>query len=135
MAVSENKKKFALWTYPDTLERVEKLYRDEGCKSKSEFIEKAINFYCGYITAQNYSDYYPSVIVSTVKGTLDSFENRMASLLFKMSVELSMMLHVTASNNDIDEKTLSMLRGMCVKEVSRIRGTVSFDDAVKFQKG
>lgn len=135
MAVSENKKKFALWTYPDTLERVEKLYRDEGCKSKSEFIEKAINFYCGYITAQNYSDYYPSVIVSTVKGTLDSFENRMASLLFKMSVELSMMLHVTASNNDIDEKTLSMLRGMCVKEVSRIHGTVSFDDAVKFQKG
>lgn len=135
MAVSENKKKFALWTYPDTLERVEKLYRDEGCRSKSEFIEKAINFYCGYITAQNYSDYYPSVIVSTVKGTLDSFENRMASLLFKMSVELSMMLHVTASNNDIDEKTLSMLRGMCVKEVSRIHGTVSFDDAVKFQKG
>lgn len=110
MAVSENKKKFALWTYPDTLERVEKLYRDEGCKSKSEFIEKAINFYCGYVTAQNYSDYYPSVIVSTVKGTLDSFENRMASLLFKMSVELSMMLHVTASNNDIDDKTLSMLK-------------------------
>ena len=75
------------------------------------------------------------MIVSTVKGTLDSFENRMASLLFKMSVEMSMMLHVIASNNDIDEKTLSMLRGMCVKEVRSIRGTVSFDDAVKFQKG
>ena len=49
-----DKNKFALWMYPETLERVEKLYREDGCKSRSEFIEKAINFYCGYLTAENY---------------------------------------------------------------------------------
>ena len=130
-----DKNKFALWMYPETLERVEKLYREDGCKSRSEFIEKAINFYCGYLTAENYREYFPSVIVSTVKGSLDSFENRMASLLFKTAVELSMMLHMTAANYDIDEEMLSRLRGMCVKEVKRLHGTVSLDDAVKFQKG
>lgn len=130
-----DKNKFALWIYPETLERVEKLYREDGCKSRSEFIEKAINFYCGYLTAENYREYFPSVIVSTVKGSLDSFENRMASLLFKTAVELSMMLHITAANYDIDEEMLSRLRGMCVKEVKRLHGTVSLDDAVKFQKG
>lgn len=136
MNLEQNRKKckYALWSYPDTMERVEKLYRDDGCKSKSEFMEKAINFYCGYITAENYREYFPSVIVSTVKGTLDSFENRMASLLFKTAVELSMMLHVTAANNDIDEETLSRLRGMCVKEVKRLHGNISFEEAVKFQK-
>lgn len=67
-----DKNKFALWAYPETLERVEKLYREDGCKSRSEFIEKAINFYCGYLTAENYREYFPSVIVSTVKGSLDS---------------------------------------------------------------
>mgnify|MGYP002565079335 FL=1 len=130
-----DKSKFALWMYPETFERVEKLYREDGCKSRSEFIEKAINFYCGYLTAENYREYFPSVIVSTVKGSLDSFENRMASLLFKTAVELSMMLHMTAANYDIDEEMLSRLRGMCVKEVKRLHGTVSLDDAVKFQKG
>ena len=130
-----DKNKFALCAYPETLERVEKLYREDGCKSRSEFIEKAINFYCGYLTAENYREYFPSVIVSTVKGSLDSFENRMASLLFKTAVELSMMLHITAANYDIDEEMLSRLRGMCVKEVKRLHGTVSLDDAVKFQKG
>ncbi len=130
-----DKNKFALWAYPETLERVEKLYREDGCKSRSEFIEKAINFYCGYLTAENYREYFPSVIVSTVKGSLDSFENRMVSLLFKTAVELSMMLHITAANYDIDEEMLSRLRGMCVKEVKRLHGTVSLDDAVKFQKG
>lgn len=130
-----DKNKFALWIYPETLERVEKLYREDGCKSRSEFIEKAIDFYCGYLTAENYREYFPSAIVSTVKGSLDSFENRMASLLFKTAVELSMMLHMTAANYDIDEEMLSRLRGMCVKEVKRLHGTVSLDDAVKFQKG
>ena len=130
-----DKNKFALWAYPETLERVEKLYREDGCKNRSEFIEKAINFYCGYLTAENYREYFPSVIVATVKGSLDSFENRMVSLLFKTAVELSMMLHITAANYDIDEEMLSRLRGMCVKEVKRLHGTVSLDDAVKFQKG
>lgn len=72
------KDKFALWTYPETIQRVEALYQDDGCKSKSEFIEKAINFYCGYLTAENYREYFPSIILTTVKGSLDSFENRMA---------------------------------------------------------
>lgn len=135
MADPKDKQKFALWTYPETMKRVETLYRDDGCKSKSEFIEKAINFYCGYLTAENYREYFPSVILSTVKGTLDSFENRMAGLLFKMAVELSMMLHVTAANSEIDEDSLTQLQGLCVSEVKRLNGKVSFEDARRFQKG
>lgn len=117
------------------MEKIEKLYRAENVKSRSEFIEKAINFYCGYLTANDGKEYFPQVIVSTLQGTLGAFENRMASLLFKMAVELSMSLHVTAANSEIDEETLAKLRGLCVDEVKRIRGAVSFDDAYKFQKG
>ena len=46
-----------------------------------------------------------------------------------------MLLHVTAATNEIDEATLSRLRGMCVDEVKRLHGNVSFEDAVRFQKG
>ena len=135
MKVDEKKQKFALWVYPETLKKIENNYRDDNCRSKSEFIEKAILFYTGYLTANDYRGYFPNVIVSTVKGSLDSMENRMASLLFKMAVELSMVLHVTAATNEIDDTTLSRLRGMCVEEVKRLHGSVSMEDAVKFQKG
>lgn len=135
MPKPKDKQKFALWLYPETLEKVEKNYRGDDCKSRSEFIEKAILFYTGYLTANDYRGYFPNVIVSTIKGSLDSFENRMASLLFKTAVELSMMLHVTAANNEIDKASLSRLRGMCVDEVKRLHGSVSMEDAVKFQKG
>lgn len=135
MALPKDKRKFALWAKDETYERVEKLYKEDGCKTKSEFIEKAINFYCGYLTAEDYRDYLPNVMTSTIKATLDGFENRMASLLFKLAVETAMMLHVTASNNEIDEEILSELRGLCVNEVKRLHGRVSLEDAVKFQKG
>lgn len=134
MPIPKEKQKFALWIHPETLKKVERNYREDDCKSKSEFIEKAILFYAGYLTANDYRGYFPNVIVSTVKGTLDSFENRMASLLFKIAVELAMVLHVTAANNEIDPATLSRLRGMCVEEVKRVHGTISMEDAVKFQK-
>ena len=131
LPIPKDKQKFALWLHESTLTKIEKLYREDDCRSRSEFIEKAVLFYAGYLTAEDYREYFPNVITSTLKGTLDIFENRMASLLFKMAVELSMNLHVTAANNDIDDITLSRLRGMCVNEVKKIHGTVSMEDAVK----
>lgn len=133
--MEENKKKFALWIHPSAMEKVERLYQLDNCRSKSEFIEKAINFYCGYLTAENYKEYFPEVIVSTVQGALDSFENRMASLMFKYAVELAMMMHVTAASFRVDEDTLSRLRGKCVNDVKKLNGRITFDDAVKYQKG
>ena len=46
--MDETKKKFAMWAYPTTLEKVERLYRLDNCRNKSEFIEKAVLFYAGY---------------------------------------------------------------------------------------
>lgn len=129
------KKKFALKIAPEILEMVEKNYKDDGCGCRSAFIEKAILFYCGYLTANDYREYFPNVIVSTTKGMLDSFENRMANIIFKNTVELSMILHVLAATHQIREETLVDLRRMCIEDVKKINGTISLADAVKFQKG
>lgn len=40
--MDETKKKFALWAYPSTMEKVERLYQLDNCRSRSEFIEKAV---------------------------------------------------------------------------------------------
>lgn len=129
-----DKIKMTLYALPETLQKAEELCRQDGCLSKSEFIEKAINFYCGYLTADDCREYYPSVIVNTVKGTLDSMENRMASLIFKLAVELSMNLHVTASLADVEESALTRLRGECVNEVKRLNGKITFEEAYQRHK-
>ena len=53
MSVPKDKIKFALYLYPETLERVRELYRQDDCISRSEFIEKAVRFYVGYLTAED----------------------------------------------------------------------------------
>ncbi len=131
----ENKKKFALWMYPDTLEKIGEIYREDNCESKSEFIEKAVNFYIGYLTSEDKKSYLPNVVTSTLKSIVAESDNRQNRMLFKLAVEIAIMQNLVASSQDIDRLALERLRGECVKEVKRLNGNFSFEDAVYWQKG
>ena len=84
---TEGKRKFALWIRESSLEQVRKWYKADDCSSQSEFIEKAVHFYIGYISSENGSDYLPKIITSTVKGIVNDSDNRISRILFKLAVE------------------------------------------------
>lgn len=132
--MKENKVKFALWVRPKTMKSVESLYKEDNCKSKSEYIEKAIDFYSGYLISNKQQEYLPNILVSIFQGIVDSFEDRMASMLFKLAVEISMANNITAASNGFDIESLNRLRGKCVEEVKKIHGSISFENAARFQK-
>ena len=119
----------------EVVDKLAKHYKDDGSRTKSEFVERAINFYCGFITAENYREYFPQVITSTIDGKLKTMEDRMASLLYKNTVELDMILHIVAATMDVSDFNLSQLRGVCNQEVSSTNGKIKFEDAVRYQKG
>ncbi len=129
------KRKFALWISRDTIEKAKKHYKDDNCSSASEFIEKAILFYLGYLASQENQDYLAQVIPATVKGIVDESANRTGRLLFKTAVELAVMENILAAVCDVDQGELKRLRGQCVKEVKAANGMISFEDALHWQKG
>ena len=131
----EPKRKFALWIRESTLDKVRKLYKSDNCSSQREFIEKAILFYIGYLSTEENKSYLSSIVTSTLKGIVAESDNRQNRMLFKLSVEMAVMMNVVASMQDIDKVSLERLRGECVKEVKRLNGSFSFDDAVDWQKG
>ena len=135
MPTPKNKRKFALWLYPETLDKIGQLYIADDCRSKSEFIEKAVQFYIDHLTAEDQRSMLPAAILSSVKGIIAESYNRICRLLFKLAVELAITMNLIAAAQDIDRVTLERLRGECVKEVKRINGAFSFDDAVDWQKG
>ena len=47
----------------EVVDKLEKHYKDDGSRSKSEFVERAINFYCGYVTAENYREFFPKFVI------------------------------------------------------------------------
>lgn len=131
----KDKKKFPLWVYPETLDKVGRIYREDNCRSKSEFIEKAIEFYYGYLTSQDKRDYLPSVVTSTLKSIVAESDNRQGRLLFKLAVEVAITQNIIAAAQEIDPLSLERLRGECVREVKRLNGSFSFEDALDWQKG
>ena len=131
--MATEKRKYAFYASQEIEDKIEQLYKSSGCTTRTEFIERAVDFYCGYLTAENYKEYFPNVIVSTMKATLDAMETHLARNFFKMAVEQAMMMHVLAYTQGVDEDTLGKLRGYCVAECKRINGAVSFADAVRFQ--
>ena len=116
----ETKIRVPLWITPSVNADVAELYAGDNCRSPSEFIEKAIRFYCGYLRAESANAYLSKVLTTTMRGMLDSFEDRQASLLFKLAVEMAMLMHVIAAGNDVEPDTLTRLRGRCVQEVKAL---------------
>ena len=130
-----DKKKFSLWAKPETFEKIEEWYKRTNCLSRGEFIEKAVDFYVGYLSSNDNKEYLPNIVLSTLKGIMAESENKQSRVLFKLAVEMALMMNILAINLDIDQVSLERLRGECVKEVKRLNGSFGFEDALDWQKG
>ena len=128
------KEKKAVYFQPETMRKIEQEYREDNCFSKTEFIEKAVRFYIGYLRQQEEVDYLSPLITETVKAQIKGTEQRLARLMFKVAVELGKLSHMTAAINDVDDETLDKLHAMCVNEVRRINGIIDYEDAVGYQR-
>lgn len=124
-----------MWLYPETIQRMDSMLKEDNAKSRSEFIEKALQFYMGYLASENTTDYLSKVLVSAIQGVLRETESKNSSNLFRLSVEMAMMMNILAAGLEINDEDLRKLRGRCVNEVKKTRGKISIEDAVKFQQG
>ena len=130
----ELKRRFQLWLKPSVLYMAEQLYESDNCISKSEFIEKAIIFYAGYLFSEGSGDYLPKIITSTLKGIVNESDNRISRILFKMAVEQAITMNVVAATCNISRDQIEKLRGTCVAQVKRTNGAYSFENAYDLQK-
>lgn len=132
---SEIKTRIPVWLYPSTLEVMDRAAETAGCRSRSEYLEKAALFYAGYVSGQDAIAYLPPALVSALRSTIQATEERISRLMFKLAVEQDMVMNVLAYGMEISEDTLRDLRGHCVQNVKKTNGAVTLDKAVEFQKG
>lgn len=132
--MSKERNIFPLRMSSDTSEMVRALYKHDNCSSQNEFIEKAVEFYVSYLTTNNHTSFLNPMLLSAVKASLKDNENRMASHLFNLSVEMSMMMNILAAGLEVTDEQLYKLRGRCIREVRASKGKISFEDALAFQR-
>lgn len=129
------KVKFALRIRPETQQLVKDLCPKANCQNQNEFIEKAIHFYAGYLATEDAADFLPPLYSSALRGIVHDSENRTCRLLFKLAVELDMVMNVLAAGMEISDDALRSLRGRCVQNVKKTSGSVTLDKAVEYQRG
>ncbi len=130
----ENRLKITLWLKPGIVRRMDGWLEEDNCKTRSEFIEKALRFYMGYLATEDTSEYLSRALVDTLRGTLAGNENRLRTLLFKLCVEVNMMGHTVAAHFRADPVNRRELRAYAVDEVLRTNGKIRFDDALGLQR-
>ena len=106
-----------------------------NCRNQNEFVEEAINFYSSYVKSKNDFAVLPPIVVSALRATIQSSEDRISRLLFKLAVELSMTMNVVAAEKKVSDEDLERLRSRCIREVKQSHGQVTLLDAMHYQHG
>lgn len=132
--MATEKKKYTIWMYPETWEKVKELYKEAGCPRKSDFIEQAVRFYVGYMTAENKANFLPNMFLSNMRSIVRESDNRNNRMLFKLAVEIAMVENILANLSKYDPLSVERLRGQCIEEVKGINGMMQFEDAVDWQE-
>lgn len=103
----------------------------DDCRSRNEFIEKAIKYYAGYLSADKNKLVLGEQIQKLVESSVKSSERRISNQTFRMAVELAKLQMINALYYQIDEKTLIEIHNICEKEVKNINGVFSIEDMIK----
>lgn len=131
-----NKEKQAVWLYPETKELMVSHLSAANAQSQSDFIEKAIRFYAGYLDCNTYNvnEYLSPVVSSIMDGIVKDSEQRISRALFKLAVQSAIQSHILAAVSDVSENDVGKLYGMCVDDVRRTNGIIDFRRAYEYQK-
>ena len=132
--MEEKKNKITIRLSDETLRKCNEGMQISDCKVRNDFIQRAIEFYSGYVSSQEHTDFLASVILEGMTGIVKTSENRLARLLFKIAVEMAKLESMLAVINDMDEETMRRLHIRCVNEVKKINGIIKMEDAVKYQR-
>ena len=119
--MDDKKQKYAYWLRPSLVTEMENM--------------QAVEFYIGYLRQKKCIDFISPLLAQSIKSEIGSVEHNISKMLFKLSVEQSIVNNLIASQIEIDEDTMERLRNSCAEEVARFGGVVTFEDAYEWQHG
>ena len=123
-----------VWLDAKLVPRMDGWLEADNCQSRSEFVDKALRFYMGYLGTEDNTTYISQAILTAIQGTLELNNLRLQTILFKCAVELNMLCHTIAAHFRADPIHTRELRAYAVDEVKRTNGQVSFESAVHQQR-
>jgi len=127
----DKKEKFALYLTPEKKVILERRYREDGSRSMTAFVERAVDFYLDYLSANDAGLFLPTSIKSYLDGRLGQLEERLSSLAFRQAVEQDMVAGILADAYQFSDEDLRRRRSESVQNVKKTNGRVSLEQRVR----
>ncbi len=128
--MNDNKDRLTYRPEPETKQKIERWYQADNCRSKNEFIEKAVNFYADTLAAGE-STVLPRAVQSAIDNRLKLFEDRISSLLYKQAVEMDMMTSLVLQSLNVSEEVLRQERAKSIAAVKRTNGQLRMEQKLR----
>ena len=128
MSKNENRLNFRMTD--ETASKIERWYQEDNCRSKNEFIEKAVNCYTDMLAAGE-STTLPRAVQSAIDNRLKLFEDRMASLLYKQAVEIDMMTSLVLQSLNVSEEVLRQERAKSIAAVKKTNDRLRIEQKLR----
>ena len=119
------KEKFPLYLSPEKKAILERRYQEDGSRSITAFIERAVDFYLDYLSANSAGLFLPTSIKSYLDGRMGQLEERLSSIAFRQAVETDMMAGILADTCQLSREELRRRRAESVRNVKATNGRIS----------
>lgn len=129
------KRRFPLYMTAEQDAKINEFVENGYAKSQNDFINKAIEFYMGYLRNEKNTDYIAPILSSVIKSQMTDIERNISEIIFKLAVEVAKQNHISVCRGYISEEVLESLNDMCCRDVASNNGRVQFENAYRFQHG
>ena len=115
------KERFAFYLTPEKKAILERRYQEDGSRSMTAFVERAVDFYLDYLSANDAGLFLP----------MGQLEERLSSLAFRQAVEQDMVAGILADAYQFSDEDLRRRRAESVQNVKKTNGRISLEQRVR----
>ena len=133
--MSNDRTRLALRMRAETAQKIEQWCKASNCRSKNEFVEKALNFYADYLSMNSDNQLLPKAVLSSIEGRLGLLEKNLSAATFNHAVELDMLVGIIAQSYQFSQNDLEKRRAQSVRNVKATNGRVSLEKCARAYDG
>lgn len=113
--------------HPEMIDEIEKALPFSYDDNRSSFVRSAVNFYIGYLMHKKSADYLAPLVSNEIKNQVDSLQDCLSEMIFKLAVESAKQNCILGLAYDIDSSLLERLDNLCAEKVASTNGIIDFN--------
>ena len=133
--MEHKKRDYTFYLTPETSEKIDAHRILEGKVSRSEFVETAVNFYCGVMDANENRAFLGDEIIKAMRAIVKDAEGRIFSHFRSQDISMSMLAVLFAGNLvGMDKDEIDDMRKTAVEYVDENFRAKSFVVALRDER-